>query len=114
MRILNRGRHRARRGCRDHLRKIALHQAEIEACERIMSKLSDDRDEAMREAGRLRDQISRMRRVSITEPLPAVLVGTAILQSSTGPAPLPPSVLVPVDHPAAGKHRPNWALEDDG
>lgn len=101
MRIFKRGKHRARRGCRDHVRQIARHHAEIEACERIMAKLSDDRDEAYRQVELLRQQVEELTPHTITKPVLVPLDVTAMLQPSTVPVSLGPSMLLPAKGPRA-------------
>lgn len=113
MKIFRRGKHRAPRACRDHVRQISRHHAEIEAIERIMRKLSDDRDEVYRENERLRMQAEQMRPHTISEPASEITDVTAMLQSSTVPLIFGPSMLVPAAGPRQRDHRLNWALGDD-
>jgi hypothetical protein len=91
MRIFHRGKHRAPRGCRDHVKQIAQHYKEVEHCEAIMCQLSNERDDLIRQRDRLVQEITELRNGAAKEPvLPPVSV-TAMLQRSTLLEPLGPS-----------------------
>ena len=113
MKIFKRGKHRAARGCKDHVQQIARHHAEIKAIEEIMAKLSDDRDAVHRENERLHMEINILRLSPVTKPLPVIPGAAAMIKSSTVPVALGPSMLVPVLDGRQRDHKPNWAVNDE-
>lgn len=113
MKIFKRGRHRAPRGCHDHVIQIARHNREIEICEQIMCKLSDDRDSLQRENQRLRRQVAALKFAPVTEPLPPVLPAADMIHPTAMMVPLGPSVMVPATDRRNRDHRPNWALDSE-
>lgn len=67
-----------------------------------MSWLSDDRDEAMREAGRLRSQLEDLRQRPVPINPPALTDCTAMLSAATEITPVPSVAAVVGMYPVMG------------
>lgn len=109
-----RARHKAPKGCCDHLHDLATAQADIKLMSRLIEKVNAEKDALRRQVRSLRAELTGE---AITEELSLAQIRAQMRRTAPFSVkviiPNGPTMMLPVGTTRARRaHRPSWAIRD--